>query len=223
MKLTNKLTIITAASMLAFAGVGFAAWVFQNEVQTQDNSGTPQITCAVELNNDFRLYQDVGNDDNEANDRLLPALYLVCDAPAAVSGIMAGNGVFWSTTNDATAYANRVMSSEVYIKGTLNYDGYDIDDLTSVTVSFAQGDNYALTNGTYVEFAAATLPADVTVADAALVDNAVVKSAKFTLPVPSYNSSVNATNFKEVADVANITDGLSGLTIAYKAQITAKA
>lgn len=225
MKLRNKLAVITAAAMLAFVGVGFASWAFTNSVQTQDVDGLPQITCAVELNSDFKLYQDVGNDDNAANDIEVPDLYLICDAPAAGAGLNAlpGNGVYWSTANDATAYANRISGSEVYIKGTLNYDGYDIDDLVSVTVTFTAGDNYALANGTYVEFGAATLPAAVTVSGNDLVDGAEVKSAKFALPVPSYNSGVNSSNFNSVADVADITDGLAGLVVAYQAQITAKA
>lgn len=224
MKLRNKLAVITAAAMLAFTGVGFASWAFTNAVQTQDVAGTPQITCAVELNNDFKLYHDVGNDDNATNDVQVPNLYLICDAPAS-GGLNAlpGNGVYWSTANDATAYANRISGSEVYIKGTINYDAYDIDDLTSITVTFTAGTNYALANGTYVEFGAATLPAAVVISGNDLVDDAEVKSAKFALPAPSYNSGVNTTNFNSVADVANITDGLAGLVIAYQAQITAKA
>lgn len=223
MKLRNKLAVITAAAMLAFTGVGFASWAFTNSVQTQDMAGTPQITCAVELNDDFKLYRDVGGDDNAANDVQVPNLYLICDAPATGLNALPGNGVYWSTANDATAYANRIDGAEVYIKGSINYDEYDIDDLVSVTVTFTAGANYALANGTYVEFAAATLPAAVTIAGNDLVDDAEVKSAKFALPVPSYNSGVNSTNFNTVADVANITDGLSGLVIAYQAQITAKA
>lgn len=39
MKLKNKLALISMASMLAFAGVGYAAWTFNNNVeQTQDAS-----------------------------------------------------------------------------------------------------------------------------------------------------------------------------------------
>ena len=223
MRLQNKLAVITAASALTFVGAGFAAWAFTNAVQTQDVDGTPQITCAVELNDNFRLYKDVGLDGNAANDVQIPDLYLVCDAPASGLNALPGNGVYWSTANDATAYANRIEGAEVYIKGTLNYDGYDIDDLVSVTVTFSAGANYALSNGTYVEFGAASLPAAVTVSGAALVDEAEVKSALFALPAPSYNAGVNVTNFNSVADVANITDGLSGLVIAYQAQITAKA
>ena len=219
MKLRTKLAAITAAAMLAFAGVGFASWTFQNTVQTQDVTVTPEITCAVELNDDFKLFYDADNDASTA-DTQLSTLYLICDAPASLSGVLAGHGVYWSTANDNTAWANRVEGAKCYILGSLNYEAYDIEDLTSVTVSFAKGDNYALANGTYIEFADATIN-DVVVSPVA--DDAEVKTAKFALPVPSYNSSVNATNFNDITDVANITAGLGTLKIAYEAQITAKA
>lgn len=48
MKLRNKLAAITAAAMLAFAGVGFGAWVFGHEaVVSQESSNV--ITAAVDL------------------------------------------------------------------------------------------------------------------------------------------------------------------------------
>ena len=50
----------------------------------------------------------------------------------------------------------------------------------------------------------------------------VKEGANFALPVPSYTAGVNTTNFNSVADVADITDGLADLVIAYKAQITAQ-
>ena len=50
MNLKNKLAIITSASMLAFAGVGFAAWTFNNSVaQTQDAGN--YVTSALSANN----------------------------------------------------------------------------------------------------------------------------------------------------------------------------
>ena len=120
MKLRNKIAAITAAAMLAFAGTGFAAWVFTNTVSTDDAVGTPKVTCAVELNDDFELWHDVGADGNAANDAKLTSLYLICDAPAANAYHLGGNGVYWSTAGDATAYANKIDGSEVYIKGSIN-------------------------------------------------------------------------------------------------------
>ena len=212
MKLRNKLSIITGAAALAFAGVGFGAWVFQNEVATTDVNGTPLLTCAVELNNDFKLYE-------AGESEPLSGLYLICDAPATGghATVMAGEGVYWSTANDHTAAANKIAN--VYIKGTLEYDANDIDDLTSVTVTFT--DNCTLTAGTYVQFAAATLPAAVTVTGDDLVDGAEVQSADFALPVPSYKEAINTID--TVAKVNTVTAGLANLKVGYKAKITAKA
>lgn len=211
MKLRRTIVLIAIMAMLAFIGIGFAAWTFTNEVeQGTDSSATPKIVCAIELNDDFELY-------NATTNTVLSTVYLICDAPASGLNTLGGHGVYWSSANDATAYANKI--DNVYIKGTLNYNAYDIAEVASVTVTFAVGTNYDLTNGTYVEFAAATLPADKVVA---VANNAEVKSVNFALPVPSYNSGVNTTNFNSVADVADITDGLSGLVIAYKAYISAQ-
>lgn len=48
MKLRNKLAVITASAMLAFAGVGFGAWVFGNTA-TEQASATGAVTAAVDL------------------------------------------------------------------------------------------------------------------------------------------------------------------------------
>ena len=50
MKLKNKLAIITAASMLAFVGAGFAAWTFNNSVEQEQKAGT-YVTSAISANN----------------------------------------------------------------------------------------------------------------------------------------------------------------------------
>lgn len=50
MKLKNKLTIITAASMLAFVGAGFAAWTFNNSMEQEQKAGT-YVTSAIRANN----------------------------------------------------------------------------------------------------------------------------------------------------------------------------
>ncbi len=211
MRLQNKIALIGLLASTALIGTGFAAWTFTNAVQQKTNaSATPQIVCAVELNDDFYLY-------NAADDSEIETLYLICDAPASGLNTLGGNGVYWSSKNDSTAYANKIES--VYIKGTLNYSAYDIEDLASVTVTFSQGTNYSLTNGTYVEFAAATLPSAKVVT---VANNAVVQSDDFALPLPSYKSNVNTTNFNKVADVANITEDLDDLVIAYQAEITAQ-
>lgn len=212
MRLQNKIALIGLLASTALIGTGLAAWTFTNAVQQKtDSEATPKIVCAVELNDDFELY-------NAKNNTVISSLYLICDAPDDDSlNTLGGHGVYWSSAADQTAYANKI--DNVYIKGTLNYNAYDIAELASVTVTFSQGTNYSLTDGDYVEFAAATLPTAKVVT---VATNAVVQSDDFALPLPSYNSDVNTTNFNNVADVANITEGLAGLKIAYQAEITAQ-
>lgn len=50
MKLKNKLSIITLASMLAFAGVGFAAWTFNNN-EAQSKNASTYVTSALNAKN----------------------------------------------------------------------------------------------------------------------------------------------------------------------------
>ena len=50
MKLRNKLSIITATSMLAFAGVAFAAWTFNNSV-AQEAQESAYVTSAINAKN----------------------------------------------------------------------------------------------------------------------------------------------------------------------------
>ena len=48
MKLRNKLAAITAAAMLAFTGVGYAAWTFNNQEQVSETA-TGYVTSAMDL------------------------------------------------------------------------------------------------------------------------------------------------------------------------------
>lgn len=50
MKLRNKLAAITAAAMLAFTGVGFAAWTFNNSV-AQEQAANTYVTSALNAEN----------------------------------------------------------------------------------------------------------------------------------------------------------------------------
>ena len=50
MKLRNKLAIITATSMLAFAGLGYAAWTFNNSV-AQEAQESAYVTSAISAKN----------------------------------------------------------------------------------------------------------------------------------------------------------------------------
>ena len=103
MKLKNKLALITAVAMLAFGGVGYAAWTFTKVENAQISTIEDKVAVGIELNDGFKLY-------NAADDAEVTALYLICDAPTAETGILAGDGIYWAT--DA-AGANAITN--VYI------------------------------------------------------------------------------------------------------------
>ena len=85
MKLRNKIAAITAAAMLAFTGVGFAAWTFTKTVEDSVTS-TSKVTCGIEANN-LKVY----NGDTEIEN-----IYVVFDAPTTATGDRkAGEGIFY--------------------------------------------------------------------------------------------------------------------------------
>ena len=56
MKLRNKLATIMAAAMLAFAGVGFAAWTFTDVQNAQVSTIEDRVSVGIELNDGFKLF-----------------------------------------------------------------------------------------------------------------------------------------------------------------------
>lgn len=85
MKLRNKLTAITAATMLAFAGVGFAAWTFTTTV-ADSATATANVTCSIQANN-VKVYNGASEIEN---------IYVVFDAPTTAEGNRkAGEGIFY--------------------------------------------------------------------------------------------------------------------------------
>ena len=89
MKLRNKIAAITAAAMLAFTGVGFAAWTFTKTVE-DSVTATSKVTCGIEANN-IKVY----NGDGDAE---IENIYVVFDAPTTATGDRkAGEGIFYCT------------------------------------------------------------------------------------------------------------------------------
>ena len=87
MKLRNKIATITAAAMLAFTGVGFAAWTFTKTVE-DSVTATSKVTCGIEANN-LKVY----NGDTEIEN-----IYIVFDAPTTADvNRKAGEGIFYCT------------------------------------------------------------------------------------------------------------------------------
>ena len=184
MKLRNKIAAITAASMLAFAGVGFAAWTFTKSVN-DSASIQGKVTAAIEASG-LAVQDCAGND--------VTGLYIICDAPAGQTGLVAGQGIYWSTQADGSD-----TITSLTLVGSVTEDDNDIADINTYTGHFAST-AFSAVNGTYVGIAAAAaLDQSVVSADASADVQYV-----WTLPALSYNtipSSVAQVNLLQ-AEVA---------------------
>lgn len=208
MKLRNKLAAIMAAAMLAFTGVGFAAWTFTQVRNAEVATIEDKVAVGIELNDNFKLF-------NAADDSEVTGLYLICDAPAAESGILAGDGIYWAT--DA-AGANAI--SNVYIKGSLTKNMEDsVKDKTSVTVQFTASHNLS---SSYVTFGSLTAPANKVVDNIDAAGNFDVQSVSFALPTVAYTQANIPHSISELTamNTALATD-LSGKALSFTAQIIA--
>ena len=213
MKLRNKLAAITAAAMLAFTGVGFAAWTFTKVENAQVSTIEDRVAVGIELNAGFKLY-------NAADNAEVDSLYLICDAPtdAVANRYLAGAGVYWATDE---AGVNEITN--VYIKGTLSKNLEDeVKDKTSVTVQFTATHNLA--ENSYVTFGNMTAPANKVVENiTSTAANYEVKSVNFALPSVTYTATAIA-----IEDIAGLTamntalgTALSGKALSFTAQIVA--
>ena len=149
MKLRQKIAAITAAAMLAFAGVGFAAWTFTKSVDADVNNISGKVTAAIEAN-ELKVQDGNGNDVDE--------LYLICDAPSGQTGLLAGNGIYWSTEN-SNDVSKKIES--LTLIGSVTEDDNDIADIAQYVGHFEMAD-VAATSGTWVNIAAASLDTTVT-------------------------------------------------------------
>ena len=208
MKLRNKLIAITVIAMLAFIGIGFAAWTFTGVQEVEVAAGNIQdkVAVGIELNDGFKLYN--ADDDTEVT-----ALYLICDAPTVgVAGkYLAGQGVYWAT--DA-AGANAI--TDVYIKGTLAKADEDaVLDKATVDVAFTATKSIT---STYIQFGAFSAIANTT--GIAVANNAVVQSADFALPAVSYVSAMIPESIAELTTMnTTLATELSTATLSFTAQI----
>ena len=170
MKLRNKLTIISGIACLAFVGVGFAAWGFTKTADA-DMDADAKVTAAIEASG-LSVKDSAGN--------VISALYLICDAPSGETGLIAGNGIYWSTEN-----SNDVSKAITSLKlvGSVNEADHDIADIQTYDGHFASTATAAV-NGTYVNIAATTA-LDQTVTSTS--KNADVEYV-WTLPAVSYVS-----------------------------------
>lgn len=193
MKLRTKLSLITAAAMMAFTGAGFAAWTFTNTVNDSAtvNAG---VTCAIEADN-VKVFNGVNEIDT---------LYVILDAPTSGSGNRkAGEGIFYSSTADG---ANKITS--LTLKGEIKHHEEDLHygDLSEkVLFTKAETDQLAATG--YVNFTAGSL----TNAEQDVVVGTTVYTATYNLPTYAY---VAAELPDSVAEVDAMQAAMVGKTLS---------
>ena len=194
MKLRNKLAAIMVAAMLAFAGVGYAAWTFTKEV-SDSATVVGKTTAAIEASG---LRVTSGGNDVES-------LYLICDAPEGETGLNDGNGIYWSTEN-SNDVSKKITS--LTLIGSVNESDEDILDFATYNGHFSSTATSAI-SGSWVNIAS-TSALDQTVVSAS--KNANVEYV-WTLPAVEYANI--PTSVAEVdalqAEVAAIS-----LTFAFK-------
>lgn len=170
MKLRNKLAIVSCLSSMAFVGAGFAAWAFTKSV-SDSASAQGKATAAIEASG-LSVQDGAGND--------VATLYLICDAPAGQTGLIAGNGIYWSTENSNDPSK---AITELKLVGSVVEHDEDILDFSTYTGHFASTATTAI-DGTYVDIPA-TVALDANVVSASKdVDVEYV----WTLPVPAYDT-----------------------------------
>lgn len=199
MKLRNKLAAITAAAMLAFAGAGFAAWTFTKSVN-DSASIEGKVTAAIEAD---------GLEIQDGSGNQVSALYLICDAPSGETGLLAGNGIYWSTEN-SNDYSKKIES--LTLVGSVNEDDNDILDFSTYVGHFEMT-SVAATSGTWVNIAAASLNQDVT----STSKNADVTYV-WTLPAPSYAAVPTS-----VAEVNSLETEVHALSLTFSFSFNVKS
>ena len=198
MKLRNKLAAIAAAAMLAFTGVGFASWAFTKSVE-ESAIVEPKVTAAIEAH-ELKVEDGAGHE--------LTGLYLICDAPSGQAGLIAGDGIYWSTQADGSD-----TITSLTLVGSVTEADHDIADISTYDGHFASTATSAVA-GTYVNIAA-TSALDQTVTSTS--KNADVEYV-WTLPAVSYASV--PTSVAQVTALQNEVAALS-LTFAFSFNVSA--
>lgn len=192
MKLRNKIAAITAAAMLAFTGVGFAAWTFTKTVE-DSVTVTSKVTCGIEANN-LKVY----NGDTEIEN-----IYVVFDAPTAADGNRkAGEGIFYCTdlaSPSATKITTLKLVGQIdHLENDLHYN----DVVEKVEFKVTETNNIPAAQ---VSFNAGSI-AD-SIQDVVVNDNKY--EAIYTLPTLDYVAA--PTTLAELAAFDNV---VSGTTIS---------
>lgn len=184
MNLRSKIVIITLMAVVALVGVGYASWTFTTAA-TGDVNVTSAAYAAIEANN-VQVKNAAGTAD-------VTNLYIICDQPS-------GHGIYWSTTNDSTAYANKI--TQVKLIGSVNEDDNDYLDFEKYTGTFSC--SYAgISTLTYITVPAFALNQDVESANASADVEYV-----YTLPELTYKAAPTS-----VAQVNAMLEEVNALSI----------
>ncbi len=207
MKLRNKLLIITVMAVIMVIGVGYAAWTFTT-AQTADVTVNQNayVTAAIEASG-VTVYKDAECQN------AITTLYIICDAPSGQDGLVAGHGIYFSTTNDTTAYTNKIET--VYLKGTINYSAEDIADITTYIGTYSASSTAY--NGTYFTATAMTGGNDTT---QTAVGTAPAASSAIALPTLAY---VTAQIPESVAEVTAMNEALESISITLNFSFAVKS
>lgn len=213
MKLRRTLALIMVAAMLCFVGIGFAAWTFTNIESAQVSTIEDRVAVGIELNDGFELY-------NAADNTVISTLYLICDAPSGETGILNGQGVYWSTSvTGKDGSGNKLAVTNVYIKGTLaKADEDGVWDKATVDVAFTA--DYSDLSSTYITFG--TAPTIASTTGITVVDDAIVQSATFILPTVAYVTANLPHSITELTAMNTaLGTALTGTALRFTAQIIA--
>ena len=207
MKLKNKIMGIGLAAMLAFTGVGFASWTFTKSVDVDVADATGKVTAAIEA-------KGLSVEDGSGN--AVTGLYLICDAPtqaeltaASVTGLLPGNGLYWSTQADGSD-----TITSLTLIGEREYDANDIADINTYVGHFS-ADAVSAINGTWVNIASVSA-LDVDSSATAIGTSTV--STTWTLPVVSYVDIPES-----VAEVNALETEVNALDITYSFNFNIKS
>ena len=175
MRLSNKIAIISIIAIIALIGAGFATWTFATSVDSSIDDISGGAHAAIEADNVVIK--------NATGTATVSTLYIICDSPS-------DEGIYWSTTNDSTAAANKI--TQIKLIGSVNEDDNDVLDFSTYTGTFSC--SFAgVSTGTWVNVPSISLSQNVT----STTKNADVEYL-YTLPtltykaVPTDVSEVNA-------------------------------
>ena len=177
MKLRNKLSIITVASMLAFMGAGFAAWTFNNNAEQESEAGA-YVTSAINA-------KDVTLSGNTT-------VYLVLDQAKP----------YWSTAVNTGSKPVELANGKITVAP--DYDLQNQNDGASWTWTLTSAIDVDADIATYVNFAGFDT-VDKTGTIHASVGEAI-SPVDYNLPTLSYTANKPST-YAEYQDMLSDVNG----------------